>query len=164
MISLIVAHSVDYGIGLNNDLPWGKPFAEDMKWFRQHTLNKSIVMGRRTLESIGKPLPKRKSIILTKNSNYSVEQYDNCYLATSINRLVNFYSSNSFELIVIGGAQVYKAFLPYVSRLYITEIHKSYQCDTYFPCYKENNFKLISSTDAHDDNSCVNMTFKIYEK
>ena len=164
MISLIVAHDQNFGIGINNALPWGKPFAEDMKWFREHTLNKSIVMGRRTFESIGKPLPKRKSIILTKDSNYPVDQYDNCYLATSINRLINFYSSNSFELVVIGGAQVYKAFLPYASLLYVTEIHEKYQCDTRFSSYKNYKLKLLSSKEVYDDNTGVNMTFKIYEK
>lgn len=163
MISLIVAHDKNYGIGLNNGLPWGKPFAEDMKWFREHTLNKSIVMGRKTFESIGKPLPKRKSIILTKDYNYPVEQYENCFLSTSINRLINFYSSNSFELVAIGGAETYKAFIPYATRLYVTEIHDSYKCDTYFSSYQNYNFKQNYTENAIDDKTGVSMTFKIYE-
>jgi len=164
LISLVVAHDKNSGIGLNNQLPWGKPFAEDMRWFREHTLGKTVVMGRNTFESIGSPLKGRNSIILTKNPNYPVNQFEKCYLATSINHLIKFYYSEPFELVVIGGAQVYNLFLPYVSRFYVTEVDAQYKCDAYFSTHRNLKLKETYSKTTYDDKADVNLTFRIYQK
>jgi len=126
-ISLIVAISENGVIGNQNVLPWHLP--EELRYFKKITLNKPIIMGRKTFESMGsKPLPKRRNIILT----HSDMQVPNCWVVRSVQEAL-VAAGHCEEVIVIGGAKVYTRFLPLVSRIYLTIVHQQCVGDTYFP-------------------------------
>jgi len=144
IISLIVAMDKNKVIGKNNSLIWKLP--EDMKRFKQLTLNKPVVMGRKTFESIGKPLPNRLNIILTREKNYSAE---GCVVVHSVKEALNA-SKNNEEIMVIGGAQIYKEFLPLANRMYITLIEKEFEGDAYFPEYNKEDWKETNRK-GHDN-------------
>ena len=123
-ISAIAAMADNRIIGKNNQLPWHLP--ADLKHFKALTTGHPILMGRKTFESIGRPLPNRVNIILTRNPNYTAT---GCIIVTSIEAALNAHN----ELFVIGGADVYRECLPHVQHLYLTIVHHHFDGDTYFP-------------------------------
>jgi len=131
MISLIVAFDKNQLIGANNRLPWH--FKEDLKYFKQTTLNHDILMGRLTFESIlsysNRPLPSRRHIVLSKSKTYNFEE------VSVINEIKSFLVNypKEKELFVIGGRSIYEQALPYADKLYITHIDGEFSGDTYFP-------------------------------
>lgn len=128
MISLIWAMSENRVIGQNNRLPWRLP--ADMRWFRQHTLGKPIVMGRNTYESFGrKALPERQNIILSREPNFLVNDADIAHTWDDALRL----AGATPELMVIGGASIYRQALPMANRLYMTLVHTKVNGDSFFP-------------------------------
>lgn len=163
MISLIAAHDINLTIGLNGDMPWGKSLSKDLQWFRQHTENKVIIMGRRTAESIGRPLPNRINVILTtidSSAKYYREKI--CYVAHSVEEILSEWVSPDRELMIIGGSEIYRQFLPFADRLYITHIDHEFEGDTYFPEYDLNDYTVIY--ERPEENSGYEITFKIYER
>ena len=130
-LSAIVAMSMNRVIGKDNALPWHLP--DDLKHFKKLTLNKTIIMGRKTYESIGKPLPNRKNIILTRQLNY---QAPDCMVVNNIDAVLN----NDEECFLIGGAEIFQKYLPKISTLYLTIIHATVEGDTFFPPLDENEW------------------------
>jgi len=127
-------------IGINNLLPWKLP--ADMKWFRQHTLGKPIIMGRKTFESFGgKPLPERKNIIVTLDQNYHSE---NAIVSHSIEEAVN-EAKDADEVMIIGGMSLYKQTLPIADRLYMTVVDGDFEGDAWFPQFDMNDWDLVES-------------------
>jgi dihydrofolate reductase len=127
-ISLIAAMADNRVIGIANKLPWKLP--ADMQWFRQQTLGKPIVMGRKTFESFGaKPLPGRTNVIVTSDENYRAES---CVVAHSIEDALRFIGDVP-EVMIIGGASFYAQLLPRADRLYLTLVHHSFDGDSWFP-------------------------------
>ena len=148
VISLISAMAENRVIGNNNSLPWHLP--ADFAWFKEKTLGKTIILGFNTFKSIGeKPLPNRKHIILHNDPSYQVPesfgaaQGGNCVLATSIEQALELAKGEE-EIMICGGASVYKQFLPLAQRLYLTYIHHHFEGDTFFPEFNANDFKEIS--------------------
>jgi len=128
-ISMIVAMGKNREIGINNEIPWHLP--EDLKFFKKTTLGHHIVMGRKTFESIGKPLPGRKTIILTKNPEYLVE---GCISANSIEKAIEIAeNAGEDELMICGGANIYQQVLDKADRLYLTTVDYTGEADAYFP-------------------------------
>ena len=127
IISLIVAIGKNNVIGDKNTIPWKLP--ADIRYFKEKTMGKPVVMGRKTFESIGKPLPGRENIIITRDPDYKAE---GCTVVHSVDEAVKA-AEGSEELMVIGGAQIYKEFFPIANKLYITNIDKEFEGDTYFP-------------------------------
>lgn len=147
IIHLIWAQEKDCGIGMNNDLPWH--ISEDLKNFKKITLNKPIIMGRKTWESLPfKPLPKRRNVVLSSLSINDVE----CY--TSVENCLEALADES-DLFVIGGAQIYKAFYSYADHLHITIMEeKTIGIDTFFPISLpaiEESFTLNNSKQLTDN-------------
>lgn len=162
MISLIVAHDNSRVIGLNGDMPWGSSIKSDLKWFRSHTLNKTVLMGRLTFDSIGGGLPKRTNVILTKNESIKVyHRFHNYHVVHSVEDFINRWVHDNEEVFVIGGATLYEQFLPYVDRLYITHIDAEFEGDTYFPEYDLNNYNIIFEEFVFDQ---YPLKFAIYQK
>ena len=132
-IALIVARASNGVIGVNNELPWRLP--EDLKYFKQTTLGKPIIMGRNTWESLGRPLPGRDNIVVTRNPDYfpagAVAVND---LETAI-ALGEMYAAQKGvdEIMIIGGEQIYRAAMPLVTRAYITEVDADIEGDAFFP-------------------------------
>ena len=145
-ISLISAMGNDKVIGINNSLPWKLP--ADMRWFREQTMGKPIVMGRKTFESFGaKPLPGRTNIILTKDTQY---QAADCIIVHSIKEAIDA-SQNAPEIMIIGGASFYTQTLPTADRLYLTEIHHEFAGDSWFPDFNQDDWQETRRIDCNAD-------------
>jgi dihydrofolate reductase len=126
MISLMVAYAQNRVIGFEGDMPWHMP--ADLLHFKKMTLNKPIIMGRKTFETLPGPLPKRRNIIVTRNENYKACGAD---VFLSLDSAIGSCSDD--EVIIVGGAQIYKHALAVVDRMYITEIDAPVTGDTFFP-------------------------------
>lgn len=129
-MKLIVAVAEDWGIGYKNKLLFSIP--EDMKFFRETTKDSVVIMGRRTLESFPgkKPLKNRVNIVLTSHMDYKVEGAVTCFSAKDAAMIAKSYDK---ELFIIGGARVYREFLPYCEKAYVTRVHSKADADSFFP-------------------------------
>lgn len=139
-ISMIVALSQNNQIGINNKMPWHIP--EDLEYFKRITMGHTIIMGRKTYESIGRALPNRKNIILTHNHSLVFPGISTLH---SVEDVLNLATQEQDEIFIIGGGEIYNLFLPYADRLYITQINAFIEGDTTFPEYKH-LFKQTSLT------------------
>jgi len=140
MLSTIVAVAKNNVIGKDNKLIWHLP--EDLKRFKNITTGKVIIMGRKTFESLGRVLPNRKHVILCNDMEMNIEN-ENVEILDSIEKLDKYINSDE-ECFVIGGATIYKILMPYVEKLYITEINQEFEGDVYFPEIDKNIWKEIS--------------------
>ncbi|WP_349407322.1 dihydrofolate reductase [Pseudalkalibacillus sp. SCS-8] len=157
MISLLFAMDKNQVIGKNNDLPWHLP--EDLKWFKQVSTGHTIIMGRKTYESIGKPLPNRKNVIVTNDKNYTAE---GCIVTHSIEEALQ---QDGDEMIVIGGAKIFEQVLDDADRLYLTYIDHEFEGDTFFPEFDESEWKLTSKEKGiKDDKNPYDYYFCIYDR
>jgi dihydrofolate reductase len=158
-ISIIASIGKDNELGLHNKLLWHLP--DDLKSFKEVTTGHTIVMGKKTFESIGRPLPNRKNIVLTRDQNYEAE---GCIIAHSPEEILKFVN-NDDEIFIIGGGEIYKIFLPLANKLYLTEVDASLPADTYFPKFSKVDWKLVSS-DKHgiDEKHAFPFSINIYEK
>ncbi|PHV70504.1 diacylglycerol kinase [Sporanaerobium hydrogeniformans] len=138
MIYLIVATSKNNQIGIAGQMPWHIP--EDLAYFRRMTKGHTVLMGRKTFESIGRPLPHRQNIVLTHDKNFHAEGVTTLH---SMKEALAFCKTQEI-VFIIGGGEIYKAFLPYASRLYITLVDKDVEGDTTFCDYKD-SFRCVSS-------------------
>ena len=140
-VSIIVAKSENNVIGSNGQLPWH--LSEDLKKFKSITMGKPMIMGRNTFESIGKALPGRKNIILTRNLNYSAE---NVFIVNTIEKAIEACGEHK-EIMIIGGGEIYKAFLGITNRLYLTNVDIEIEGDVFFPEINLSHWNLISRED-----------------
>lgn len=137
-ISIIVAMDKNRLIGKNGVLPWYLP--NDLAYFRKVTMGHTIVMGRKTYESIGKPLDGRKNIVLTTNRRFKANGVEVAYSIKEVLSKVN----KDEEVFIIGGGEIYKQFLSFADKLYITKIEHEFKGDTYFPNINYNDWKIVS--------------------
>lgn len=139
MLSIIVAIAKNQVIGKNNQLIWHLP--EDLKRFKKITTGKTIIMGRKTFESLGRVLPNRKHIILTKSLDYKVEN-EAVEVVHNLSEIEKYIASKE-ESFVIGGGLIYNLLMPYANKLYITKIEEEFEGDTYFPKIEEKEWKIV---------------------
>ncbi|MBD8068077.1 dihydrofolate reductase [Bacillus sp. PS06] len=159
MISLLVAIDKNRLIGKDNDLPWHLP--ADLAYFKQVTMGHSIVMGRKTYESIGRPLPGRENIVITRDESYSIE---GCKVIHSIDEILQLNSADQ-ELFVIGGSEIFKGILPFADKLYLTEIDEEFEGDTYFPEIHFEDWELDSKEKGvKDEKNPYDYYFCVYKK
>ncbi len=147
MLSIIVAKAKNNIIGKDNKLIWHLP--ADLKRFKELTTNHTIIMGRKTFESLGRVLPNRKHIILSQNKEYKVDD-ENVKIISSVLELQEYIESAE-ESFVIGGAMIYNLLLPYTNKMYITEINQDFEGDTFFTKIDENIWKETSRTKGTKD-------------
>ncbi len=146
-ISLVVAMAEKRVIGRLNTLPWHIP--EDLKQFKKITMGKPIVMGRKTFDSIGRPLPGRTNIVISRDANWtssgtrSVQTVDQAIEIAA--------SEGTDEIMVIGGAQIYEIVMPRADRIYLTEVHAPVDGDAFFPAYSDKEWREVSR--EHHDGS-----------
>lgn len=161
ILSIIVAMANNRIIGLNNQMPWHLP--ADLAWFKKNTLNKPIIMGRKTFESIGRPLPGRHNIIISRNPQSS----DNPLVTwvTSLTEAIDL-AKNSEEVFIIGGGNIYQQALPYVDRLYLTHIKADLAGDTWFPDYTQDYQwqQIFVEHHGYDSKNAHDYTFEILAK
>jgi dihydrofolate reductase len=125
----VVAHDKNRLIGGDNKLLWHLP--EDLKNFKKLTLNSTVIMGRKTFESIGKPLPKRLNVVLTKDKDFRPEH---CLIYDRVEDVIRDFAEDP-QVFIIGGGEIYKQFFPFIQRIYVSLVDGEYQGDTYFPEY-----------------------------
>ncbi len=143
MIILIAALDPNFGIGINGKLPWS--IKEDLALFKEKTLNHTIVMGRKTFESIGKPLPKRNNLVVTRNMTF--KHISGIETIRDFNNFLNKNTDTDELIYIIGGAEIYNMALPFAKRLALSFVKKVYNCDTFFPKFDINNYTEIESFD-----------------
>ncbi len=157
MISIIVAVSDDWGIGKDNELLW--KISEDLKRFKRLTTGKTVIMGKKTWESLPKkPLPGRNNIVIT---DVPGEKIDQAEMAYSINEALSKCDKGE-ESFIIGGGSIYRQFLPLADRLYITHVHLKAPADIYFPSIDMSLWEVIEKEEFND--GPVPYTYTIYER
>ncbi|XBC44771.1 MAG: type 3 dihydrofolate reductase [Buchnera aphidicola (Schlechtendalia chinensis)] len=158
-ISIIAAISENLVIGNNNSIPWKLP--KDLKWFKEKTINKSIIMGRLTWDTIKHELPMRQNIILTRKF---IKNYNNVYFANSIQNAIKL-AKNKKEIMIIGGGQLYSQMLSYANKLYLTKIKINIKGDTYFPKYQHIKWnKIFLENHEINEKNKYNFQFQILER
>ncbi|WP_163537612.1 dihydrofolate reductase [Gracilibacillus sp. YIM 98692] len=147
MISLLFAMGKNRVIGKNNTLPWYLP--DDLKFFKQLTTSKTIVMGRKTFDSMNGPLPNRKNVVLTKNKSFTA---DGCTVIDEIEDIKQLEKESSEEeIFVIGGEEIFKQTLHIADRIYMTYIDESFDGDTFFPNFDEAQWQISKKTKGPKD-------------
>jgi dihydrofolate reductase len=158
-LSIIVALSENNVVGANNQLPWH--LSADLKRLKALTMGHHLIMGRKTYESIGRPLPGRKNVIITRNKNYKAE---GCIVVTSLKEGLEVAKKDS-EAFIFGGGEVFKEALPRVTKIYMTRIHQSFNGDTYFPHLDRREWHEVSREDHQPDEvNKYSYSFITYEK
>ncbi len=155
-ISAIVAMAENGVIGKNNQIPWHLPV--DLKHFKTLTTGHTIVMGRKTHESIGKPLPQRTNIVLTRQKDF---QAPGCIVLPTIIATLEWANANqNQEIFIIGGAEIYQQWLPFIRKMYLTIVNAQIMGDTYFPTFDRRLWQEVERQDLlADDNNMYNFSF-----
>ena len=165
-ISLIAAVAQNGVIGQNNDLPWHLP--DDFAFFKRKTSHHAIILGRKSLEALGKPLPNRTSIVITRNTSFAADKVtvvhsleDALFEAKKVDK--QLYQTD--ELFVIGGAEIYKMALPVATTLYLTEINQTYEGDAHFPAFDRHDWQEVHRhPHPADERHAVSFDFVEYER
>lgn len=158
-ISLIVAAAENGVIGAAGELPW--KLSDDLKRFKAVTMGKPIVMGRKTWESIGRPLPGRRNIVITRQDGYAAP---GCDVVASPEDAVAA-AGDAEEIMVIGGSQVYERCLPLADRVYLTRVHADVDGDAFFPALDEDEWRLVSDqSHTADERNEFDFSFRVYER
>lgn len=162
IISLIAAMANHRVIGKENQMPWHLP--ADLAWFKQNTLNKPIIMGRKTFDSIGRPLPKRHNIIISRQPIDASPQQPMVTWVNSLEQAIDA-ANNVPEVMIIGGGNIYQQALPLASRLYLTHIQANLEGDTHFPDYHQYLWQQSFVEDHFaDDNNPYDYQFEILNR
>ena len=160
-LSLIVAYSDNHVIGIDNDLPWR--LKADLAYFKQTTLGKPIIMGRKTWESLGRPLPGRRNMVISRDPHYSAEGAE---IYPSLEDAITHACESEAEIFIIGGAQIYAHALKnnIVDRVLLTEIHQASDADVFFPVLEENQWQEVWRESHFDEQNNLSFDFVDYRK
>ena len=156
-ISIIVAMSQNSVIGLKNELPWH--ISEDLKNFRKITINHSVIMGRKTYDSIGKPLKDRNNIVISRDASLVI---DGVEVVNSFENAIS-KTNESSETFIIGGGQIYSIALPIATHMYITKVDGIFDGDAFFPDYIQDEWKEVAREDLISENE-LKFSFLKYER
>ncbi|ODG93815.1 MULTISPECIES: dihydrofolate reductase [Bacillaceae] len=158
MIAALVAMSENNVIGLNNKMPWHLP--QELAYFKKVTTGYTIIMGRKTFDSIGRPLPNRENIVVTRQKDFQAEG------VIVINDVISYVEENkNKDLFIIGGAEIFNLTFPYLDTLYITEIEHNFEGDTFFPNFSKDEWNVKSVSDVQvDEKSKIKFRYFVYEK
>ena len=158
-ISLIAAATDSGIIGRNNQLPWHIP--SELQYFKQVTLGKKIIMGRKTFDSLPAPLPKRENIVLSKQNQLDPR----VTWVNSVDQIMNLFAHNQEEIMVIGGETLYRLFLPLATKIYLTRVHTEVEGDAFFPELDTTEWLESSRSEKiKDGKSSYNYTLFVYNR
>jgi len=158
IISIVVAIAQNNVIGNNNKLLWHIP--EDLKYFKSLTMGAPIIMGRKTFESIGRALPGRLNIIISRNDAFEAQ---NCIVVNSLDTAIA--KANTYnEVFIIGGGEIYKQAIDIAHKLYITEVYEAFSGDTFFPYFDSVNWELINKSEILKAANGMSFSFLTYQK
>jgi len=159
MLSLIVAIAQNNVIGKDNKLVWH--MTADMRFFKNTTMGHTLIMGRKTFESFGKPLPGRKSIVITRQKHW---KYEGVTVVHSLEGAIKVAPKDE-EVFIIGGAEIYRQAMPFCKKMYITIIHYDFEGDTHFPPVDFSQWNLISDKKhLADEKNPYDFSFRVYER
>lgn len=159
MISIIVAASENDVIGRQGELPWR--LSDDLRHFKAITMGKPIVMGRKTWESIGRALPGRQNIVITRQDGFAA---DGCDVVGSLDGAIAV-AGDVDEIMIIGGSQIYALALPLAERLYITRVHADVEGDASFPAVDATRWSLVADEQHHaDERNEFDFSFRVYDR
>ena len=144
IVSIVVAISENHAIGKNNQLLWHLP--KDLKHFKEITSGGTVIMGRKTYDSVGKPLPNRRNIIITRQQI----KIAGCEVVNSLQAALDLCRDHK-EVFIVGGAEIYKQAMPLTDRIYLTIVHENFEADTYFPEISKDIWKETERTDHEAD-------------
>ena len=156
-LSLIVAVDRNSGIGINNTLPWRLP--EDLAFFKRVTSGHAIIMGRKTFDAIGRPLPNRRNIVVTRNPAW---EHAGVETANSLDQAVEIAGEG--EVFIIGGAQIYRDAINHADRLIVTEIDAAFACDAFFPEVDPAQWQTESRETHHSESNGWDYSFVMYRR
>lgn len=159
-LALIVAQAANRVIGRDNQLPWHLP--EDLRHFKRVTLGKPIIMGRKTYESIGRPLPGRHNIVLSRQSDWCAQGVSCC--ASLDGALALAAAEEPAEILVIGGEGIYRLALPRAVKIYLTQVHREYSGDAFFPSLEGDAWEETNRSDGFDAASQTRYSFVTLER
>ncbi len=159
-ISIIVAVASNGAIGKNNDLLWHIP--EDFKWFKKHTKGHTVIMGKKTWESLPlRPLPGRDNIVISDDPK---DKFDGCVMAGSIKEAIDFMSEEH-ENFIIGGGSIYGQFLPLAHKFYLTRVHRGFEADIFFPEFDIDEWdEVFHEEHPEKEPESLGFTFLVYER
>jgi dihydrofolate reductase len=156
-LTIIVAFDAQRGIGINNTLPWHIP--GELPRFKRITTGHAIIMGRKTFESIGRPLPNRRNIVLTRNAEW---QHDGVEVVNSLQAAMQL--NGDADAFVIGGADIYAQAMPLCSQLLVTEIHHNFDCDAFFPAIDKEHWQEVERMTQYCEKNKFDYAFVTYKK
>ena len=156
-ITIVAAIASNNVIGKKNSLPWDIP--EDLKRFKQLTSGHTILMGRKTFDSIGRPLPNRTNIVMTKDTNYQKEGVE---IVFDEREALNLIKDLNQEVFIIGGSKIYELFEPWATSLMITRVLKDFEGDAFFPEINWNNWQVESEEEFLDEKSGISCKLEEY--
>lgn len=161
IISLLVAAAENNAIGKNNQLLWHLP--NDLKFFKDTTWAMVVVMGRKTYESVDKPLPGRANIVITRNVSWT---RPGVQVVTNLEEAITLAdATNCKEIFIIGGGEIYKQAMPIANRIYITRVHATLEGDTFFPAIDATHWELKKKNDFFkDEKHAYDYSFEVWEK
>lgn len=158
-VSLVAAAGLDDGIGRGGRMPWHLP--ADLRHFKQLTLGRPVIMGRKTLQSIGRPLPGRRNLVVTRDTTFSVMGFEICH---SLDEALEL-TSEVAETMVIGGGEIYRAAWNWASRIYLTRVHMQTRADTFFPTVDLAEWRETAREDHRaDPDNPHDYSFIVYER
>jgi dihydrofolate reductase len=156
-LTIVVAIDAQRGIGINNTLPWHLP--EDLAHFKRTTTGHPIIMGRKTFDSIGRPLPNRRNIVVTRNQDW---RHDGVEAVTSLAAAIALV--HDVSSCIIGGAQIFNEALPLTDQLVVTEIAKAFDCDTFFPAIDPAQWTEVAREPHHSDAGGFDYAYVTYQR
>ena len=161
IISAIVAKAKNNIIGKDNDLPWHLP--DDLKWFKEKTRGRHVIMGRKSFDSLGKPLPKRVNIVITRDKNFA---HSGLEIVHSIPEALRFaQAEGEEEVFILGGGNIYTQTMEIWDRLYLTEVNAEPEGDTLFPVVDYSKYdQVFEEAHQQDEKHAYGFTFKIFDR
>ena len=156
-LTIVVAIDEKNGIGIDNKLPWHLP--EDLAHFKRVTMGHPMIMGRKTFNSIGRPLPNRRNIVVTRNPEWKHEGVET---ASSLQEAIAM--TGGVAACVIGGSQIFTEALPLTDRLIVTEIARTFACDTFFPAIDKSQWKEVAREQHHSESNGFDYAYVTYQR
>lgn len=159
-LSIAVAVGEHFAIGKNNQLLWHMP--ADLKFFKQTTSGHTVIMGRKTYDSVGRPLPNRRNIVITRDSQLKIEGVE---VVNSLDEAIALSQHEEKAVFIVGGAEIYKQALPKTETLYLTTIHHTFDADTFFPEIDRSEWEVLSSNPHQaDEKNMYDYTFEVLKR
>ncbi|MDY0906846.1 dihydrofolate reductase [Pedobacter sp. CFBP9032] len=159
-LSIAVATGENKEIGKNNQLLWHMP--ADLKFFKQTTSGHTVILGRKTFDSVGRPLPNRRNIVITRDASLQIEGAE---VVNSLDEALLITQNEEKQVFIIGGAEIYRQALPKTDLLYLTTIHHQFDADTFFPEFDRNEWEVLSSEPHQaDEKNKYDYTFEVLKR